>query len=451
MEGVWKYGRMEVDVFGFRLESKSCQPYPLPLRYVHVMQLRVACLTRAALGAHSLRRLPVARIASCASQPSFPGRWRQAWTQHLALAGLEASALSERHRRLRELFVTLELAQRNDCADYTGDEGVSTMSAFVSQRLREDLAASALSEDFLRYSWLSATQRRAAVTDALSRVEGLLTAAPPRVNQWQLSARRHAQSCAASGTMPLLTELLAEPGWRAALEEALSGTQARELQAFVHSQWAEDERGGAAIYPPRHLLFDAFNACPLSATRVVVVGQDPYHRAGQACGLAFSLPPCSPLPRPSSLRNILRELQSDVGVPTPSSGGDLSPWAHQGVLLLNTVLTVRAGEPASHAKQGWEHVTDAALTCCAKSAVDRGDSIVAMLWGAHARAKAPLLLKDEGHTLVLQAAHPSGLSANRGFFGCGHFSAANAHLVAKGGAAINWRVGDGVPQTLQGD
>ena len=151
------------------------------------------------------------------------------------------------------------------------------------------------------------------------------------------------------------------------------------------------------------------------------------------------------------LRNILRELQSDVGVPTPSSGGDLSPWAHQGVLLLNTVLTVRAGEPASHAKQGWEHVTDAALTCCAKSAVDRGDAIVAMLWGAHARAKAPLLLKDEGHTLVLQAAHPSGLSANRGFFGCGHFSAANAHLVAKGGAAIDWRVGDGVPQTLQGD
>ncbi len=201
-----------------------------------------------------------------------------------------------------------------------------------------------------------------------------------------------------------------------------------QLEAFVHEEW----RSGAAVYPPAGCIFEAFNACPLASARVVIVGQDPYHGANQACGLAFSVD--DGVPVPSSLRNIQRELCDDLGIQAPVSGS-LRAWAASGVLLLNTALTVRAGEANSHAGRGWEQLTDAAIAALAQ---DRA-GLVFLLWGRHAGAKAALVPPGRGH-VVLTAAHPSGLSAHRGFFGSRPFSQANAALRAAGAAPVDWRL-----------
>jgi uracil-DNA glycosylase len=222
-----------------------------------------------------------------------------------------------------------------------------------------------------------------------------------------------------------LAELLPQ-AWRDAMKPYLDPATVDRLGAFVAAEYARE-----AVYPPLPDLFRAFRLCPPEATRVLLLGQDPYHRPGQAHGLSFSVP--AGMPPPPSLRNIFTELSADLGVPPPA-GGDLTPWATQGVLLLNAVLTVRAGRPASHAGRGWEHVTDAAIRALAASS----DRVVFVLWGAYARRKAALVTGAQH--VVLEAAHPSPMNP-RGFRGCRAFSAVNAALAEAGRPPIRWTPG----------
>jgi len=215
--------------------------------------------------------------------------------------------------------------------------------------------------------------------------------------------------------------------WRDSVEDFLGSATGHALKEFLHARAA----AGAAIYPPRP--FRALELTPLAATRVVILGQDPYHGPDQAEGLAFSVPEGVRLP--PSLRNIFRELQRDLGLAPPASGS-LVPWARQGVLLLNAVLTVEEGAAAAHARRGWEQLTDTLIAATASDPAPK----VFMLWGAYAQVKRPLI-EQSGDHLVLTANHPSPLSASRGpapFIGCGHFSAANAWLRERGSAAIDW-------------
>lgn len=220
-----------------------------------------------------------------------------------------------------------------------------------------------------------------------------------------------------------LMELL-PPDWRKAMEPHLDPAQVSELSRFVAGEYAEQ-----TVFPPQEDLFTAFRLCPLDQARVLILGQDPYHRAGQAHGLSFSVRPGVAVP--PSLRNVFKELRDDLEVPV-SSSGDLTGWAGQGVLLLNAVLTVRSGKPASHAGHGWEHFTDAAI-----KALDARDSrVVFVLWGSYARKKAALVT-NPAHT-VLEAGHPSPMNP-RGFLGSRPFSKVNAALAEAGREPIDWR------------
>ncbi len=196
------------------------------------------------------------------------------------------------------------------------------------------------------------------------------------------------------------------------------------------TQRIRQEYANFTCYPPGRLIFNAFNLCPFNKVRVVIIGQDPYHEPGQAMGLSFSVP--DGVPMPPSLINIFKEIQSDMGVPMPTSG-NLMRWAQQGVMLLNATLTVRAHQAGSHQRLGWETFTDAAI-----QALNQGrEHLVFILWGGYARSKASLI--DRNRHLVLQAVHPSPLSANRGgWFGNRHFSQANEYLLAHGQQPINW-------------
>ena len=216
--------------------------------------------------------------------------------------------------------------------------------------------------------------------------------------------------------------------WRAALEPVLASPQSQALAAFLRAE----EEAGKHIYPPRGLRLAALEMTPLDGVKVVILGQDPYHAPGQAHGLSFSVP--DGVRPPPSLRNITKELASDLGLPIPA-GGNLSAWARQGVLLLNNALTVEEARPGSHAGKGWEALTDA----CVAAVAAQAEPCVFMLWGAHAAAKAARIAGLDAH-LMLTAPHPSPLSAHRGFMGCRHFSQANAFLAAAGRGAIDWRV-----------
>lgn len=216
--------------------------------------------------------------------------------------------------------------------------------------------------------------------------------------------------------------------WAAALGPALSTPEARHLGGWLHAQ----EAAGKVIYPPRGTRLRALELTPLDQVRVVILGQDPYHGPGQAHGLSFSVQ--EGVKVPPSLVNIYKELATDCGVVAPGHG-NLEHWARQGVLLLNNALTVEAGQAGSHQKRGWEAITDAAVAAVAAKA----EPCVFMLWGSHAKKKAlsvPGLM--ESHHLVLTAPHPSPLSAYQGFFGCGHFSKANAFLAEHGRGTIDW-------------
>lgn len=217
-----------------------------------------------------------------------------------------------------------------------------------------------------------------------------------------------------------------EKSWGEALSAEWDKEYFRELARKLH----EEKDRGIVIYPPGSKIFRAFDLCPLDAVKVVILGQDPYHGAGQAMGLSFSVP--EGIAAPPSLKNIFKEIESDLGI-RMSGSPDLEPWARQGVLLLNSVLTVRAGVAASHAGLGWQNFTDAVI----KLISERCEGVVFMLWGNYARSKAGLI--DSNRHLVLQAAHPSPL-ARGAFFGCRHFSQANAYLVRTGRSPINWQL-----------
>lgn len=215
-----------------------------------------------------------------------------------------------------------------------------------------------------------------------------------------------------------------EDGWRKALAEEFEMPYFKNLADRVRTEYSQRR-----VYPPAGRIFAAFDASPFDATKVVIIGQDPYHGAGQANGLAFSVNPGVAFP--PSLRNILREVSDDTGVPAPADG-DLSRWARQGVLLLNTALTVREGMPKSHAGWGWERLTDAAVTKLSQMR----DNVVFLLWGADAISKRALI--DHNRHLILTSPHPSPLSAHRGFFGNRHFTRANEYLIAHGKSPIQW-------------
>ena len=219
-----------------------------------------------------------------------------------------------------------------------------------------------------------------------------------------------------------LIELL--PGdWRAAMKPHLDAGTVAALEAFVTAEYATQ-----TVYPPLPDLFNAFRLCPLVEARVLILGQDPYHQDGQAHGLSFSVLPGVPVP--PSLRNVYKEPQADLGVERPANG-DLTGWARQGVLLLNAVMTVRVGQPGSHARRGWEHVTDAAILALN----DEPSRVVFALWGAYAHRKAPLVTAP--HHVVLTAGHPSPANV-RGFLGSRPFSAVNAALTEAGREPIRW-------------
>ena len=215
-------------------------------------------------------------------------------------------------------------------------------------------------------------------------------------------------------------------GWMQALAGEFEAPYFAELKAFLVA-----ERAAHAVYPKGSDIFNAFNTTPFEEVKVVILGQDPYHGPGQAHGLCFSVP--AGVPPPPSLMNMFAEVERDLGIPPPAHG-DLSPWARQGVLLLNATLTVRAHAAGSHQNKGWERFTDAAIARLS----EQHSGLVFLLWGKYAQQKEALI--DSGRHYVLKAPHPSPLSAHRGFIGCGHFGQANELLVAQGKRPIDWRL-----------
>lgn len=221
-------------------------------------------------------------------------------------------------------------------------------------------------------------------------------------------------------------EVKIENSWKQALQSEFDKPYFAELVRFLH----EEKRAGKVIYPPGPAIFKAFDLTPLDKVKVVILGQDPYHGNGQAMGLSFSVP--DDIPAPPSLKNIFKEIETDIGVKM-SGKPNLEAWARQGVLLLNAVLTVRASEPTSHSRIGWQEFTDAVISTIS----ERCEGVVFLLWGNYARQKRELIDASRHH--VLEAAHPSPL-ARGAFFGCRHFSRTNELLVGEGKSPIDWQL-----------
>ena len=217
-----------------------------------------------------------------------------------------------------------------------------------------------------------------------------------------------------------------EESWYEALKDEFSAPYFLELKEKL-----QKEKEAYLIYPPGNRIFSAFNLCPLTAVKLVILGQDPYHGKGQAHGLSFSVP--DGVKPPPSLQNIFKELKSDMNIPIPQTG-NLERWAQQGVLLINATLTVRAGDAGSHQGLGWETFTDKVIHSISHFRA----GVVFLLWGKYAQAKITLI--DQSKHFVLTAPHPSPFSANRGFFGCRHFSKANHLLEENGLGPIDWKL-----------
>jgi uracil-DNA glycosylase len=215
-----------------------------------------------------------------------------------------------------------------------------------------------------------------------------------------------------------------EESWEKALAAEFEKPYFAALTDYVRKEYASN-----TCYPPGSLIFNAFNLCPFNEVKVVIIGQDPYHEPNQAHGLSFSVK--EGVKFPPSLDNIFKEVQADTGAPRPESG-DLTRWVKQGVLLLNATLTVRAHQAGSHQNKGWEEFTDAAI----RALTTQRKGIVYLLWGSYAQKKGAIINRSEN--LVLQSAHPSPLSAYRGFFGNHHFSLANDYLAKQGKTPIKW-------------
>ena len=212
--------------------------------------------------------------------------------------------------------------------------------------------------------------------------------------------------------------------WDEVLSEEFSSPQYLALREFLKTEYSNH-----TVYPSMYDIFNSMKVTPFSEVKVVLLGQDPYHNEGQAMGLSFSVP--DGIIKPPSLVNMFKELKNELGIEIKESG-DLTGWAKQGVLLLNTVLTVRAHNANSHKGKGWEFFTDSII----KKISDKKEHVVFLLWGGNARSKKPLI--DKTKHLVLECAHPSPLSAYNGFFGCGHYVKANEYLVANGVEPIDW-------------
>jgi uracil-DNA glycosylase len=222
-----------------------------------------------------------------------------------------------------------------------------------------------------------------------------------------------------------MSDIIIDESWKTLLSEQFKATYFAELKKFLIQ-----EKKQFVVYPPGPQIFSAFNRTPFSKVKVVIIGQDPYHGPGQANGLCFSV--AEGIKSPPSLKNIFKELNTDLGISIPYSG-NLEPWADQGVLLLNAVLTVRANTPGSHQKKGWEIFTDAVI----KAISDNKKGVVFLLWGNFAHTKEALI-NDKKH-FILKAAHPSPL-ARGAFFGCKHFSKTNRILETESIAPIDWRI-----------
>ncbi len=220
------------------------------------------------------------------------------------------------------------------------------------------------------------------------------------------------------------TDIKIDISWKSRLSEEFTQPYFKTLIDFVKQEYAT-----ATVYPPGKEIFHSFDACHFDDVKVVVIGQDPYHGPGQANGLCFSVH--AGVRTPPSLVNIFKEIRNDLGKPIPPSG-DLARWAEQGVLLLNATLTVRAASPGSHQNKGWETFTDAVIR---KISTEK-EHVVFLLWGAYAQKKGEAI--DRSKHCVLMSAHPSPFSADRGFFGCKHFSKANEYLRSKGIGEIEW-------------
>ena len=218
------------------------------------------------------------------------------------------------------------------------------------------------------------------------------------------------------------------PSWKEVLKEEFNKPYFKQIVTFLRSEKAN----GKHIFPPGPLIFNAFNQTPWDKVSVVIIGQDPYHGAGQAHGLSFSVP--NGIKPPPSLVNIFKELKTDIGMDMPIQYGNLTKWAQQGVLLLNAALTVREGDPFSHAKYGWADFTDEVI----KKISDQKENVVFLLWGKFAQEKQSLI--DENKHFVLKAAHPSPFSVEKGFFGCKHFSKTNQLLMQNNLPPIDWKL-----------
>ncbi len=219
-----------------------------------------------------------------------------------------------------------------------------------------------------------------------------------------------------------------EQGWKNVLKNEFNKDYFAEIVT-----WLKTEKiSNSTVYPPGSQIFNAFEQTPFDQLKVVLIGQDPYHGPGQAHGLSFSVP--TGIKPPPSLQNIFKEIEADLGIKMPRDYGNLTPWAKQGLLLLNASLTVRADQPNSHARIGWMEFTDAVI----KIISAKKSNVVFLLWGRFAQEKQPLI--DETRHYVLKAAHPSPFSADKGFFGCRHFSKANAILVKNGIDPIDWQL-----------
>lgn len=217
-----------------------------------------------------------------------------------------------------------------------------------------------------------------------------------------------------------------EDGWKAALTGEFALPYFNQIKQFL----IKEKQAGKTIYPPGKLIFNAFDSTPFDKVKVVILGQDPYHQPGQAMGLCFSVP--RGIRTPASLQNIYKEINRDLGYPNPGHG-DLTPWADQGVFLLNAMLTVEKGNAGSHSKIGWQRFTDAVI----KTLSDQKVGLVFLLWGNFAKSKKALI-NEKKHT-VLEAVHPSPLAGNK-FQGCGHFSKTNEILIKQGQNPIDWTI-----------
>lgn len=218
-----------------------------------------------------------------------------------------------------------------------------------------------------------------------------------------------------------------EASWKEILKQEFNTHYFSQIITFLKAEKAL----GKEIYPPGSLIFNAFEKTPFNEVKVVILGQDPYHNPGQAHGLSFSVP--DGIGKPPSLKNIFKEIKNDLGIPV-SESGNLGNWANQGVLLLNASLTVRENEPGSHGRIGWLQFTDNVI----KKISDEKEGVIFLLWGAFAQQKQPLI--DETKHYVLRAAHPSPFSADKGFFGCKHFSKTNELLMKQNKIPIDWKI-----------